>query len=185
MDGSTALKSRDRFGVKCSLFSGWPLLHRILLVWDLAVSNWAEGKSDEERMAWLDCFLRISRHIGLPGTLARLERHPPKAHSPRAVILRDAQNPRSCTCRTTSVLSRERRFRGCQPRKTPKPLILLGISNAYQFAAIRYNGIRDEAKAPAKPGAFACPASKCPVFLFLRVSQLFSYIYGGTILLCN
>ena len=35
----------------------------------------AEGKIDEDRTAWLGCFLRIIRYTGLPGTLGRLERH--------------------------------------------------------------------------------------------------------------
>jgi hypothetical protein len=37
--------------------------------------EFAEDEIDEERTAWLDCFLRIIRYTGLPGTLGRLERH--------------------------------------------------------------------------------------------------------------
>jgi hypothetical protein len=43
-----------------------------------AISFWfvgAEGKIDEERMLRLGRFLRISRDIGLPGALPRLERY--------------------------------------------------------------------------------------------------------------
>ena len=74
MDGSTALKNRGGFGMKSQ-----SIILLVLVSSDTSclrfrcLSELDRCKIDEESV--VGCFLRINRHVGLRGTLARLERH--------------------------------------------------------------------------------------------------------------